>query len=84
MQAMGPNVAGVIGTAVAAGTMLAQLGRVNSKIKRIEKTRLFGGASFCAIRGLRQGKKEMKEDRIRPGKGSISKCEKMEQIVYLL
>ena len=26
MQAMGPNVAGVIGTAVAAGTMLAQFG----------------------------------------------------------
>jgi len=27
MQAMGPNVAGVIGTAVAAGTMLAQFGK---------------------------------------------------------
>jgi subunit. len=27
MHAMGPNVAGVIGTAVAAGTMLAMLGR---------------------------------------------------------
>jgi hypothetical protein len=34
--------------------------------------------------GLTAGKKGNKEDRIRPRKGSISKCEKMKQIVYLL
>jgi hypothetical protein len=48
------------------------------------KTHLSGGAFFVCDPGLTAGKKGNKEDRIRPGKGSISKCEKMEQIVYLL